>query len=82
MKMLKPEFDKEPKVKIIDKETLEETGEVKLLRELQVGDVYKLVDGNQSIKEVDYIKHLEAGNLLFKDKIIAYSPGGNLIKYD
>ncbi len=74
-KMLRPQ-EEEPKVKIIDKETLEPTGEVKLLRNLEVGEVYQFVDGNQSVREVEYIKHLEAGNLLFKDNIIAYSPEG------
>jgi hypothetical protein len=75
-KMLTPQFEKEPKVRIINKETLEPTGEEKLLRNLQVGEVYQFIDGNQSVREVEYIKHLEAGNLLFKDNIIAYDPKG------
>ncbi len=66
----------EPKVRIINKETLEETGEVKLLKDLQVWEVYQLVEGNPSIFEVTDIKNNEDGTILFKLNTIAYSPKG------
>lgn len=66
----------EPKVRIINKETLEETGEVKLLKDLQVGEVYQLVEGNPSIFEVTDIKNNEDGTILFKLNTITYSPKG------
>ena len=66
----------EPKVRIINKETLEPTGEVKLLKELQIGDVYQVVDGNESILEVMEIKDNGDGTKLYRLNAIAYSPKG------
>ena len=55
MRMVKPKQE-EHKVKIIDKNILKETGETKNLKDLNKGDVYQMIKGNQSIREVESIE--------------------------